>query len=174
MLCPSGCLAYSGGTFTLTQSDLQGISGFNRGNPDLSEEVGRSTTLGMVITPESFGIPVLEDMNLTIDYFNIEIADAIVSTPRQFILDQCYGGGDVQFCDFITRRSVAAGNNSAGSIEFIDSAVSNSGGLSTEGVDLTATYNSEIGSGNLRARLAYTYVMEGEVVPLPGSEPIHF
>jgi outer membrane receptor protein involved in Fe transport len=167
-------LADNGGTFTLTQSDLQGISGFNRGNPDLSEEVGRSTTLGMVITPESFGIPVLEDMNLTIDYFNIEIEDAIVSTPRQFILDQCYGGGDTQFCDFITRRSVAAGNNSAGSIEFIDSAVSNSGGLSTEGVDLTATYSSEVGDGNLRARLAYTYVMEGEVVPLPGSEPNPF
>lgn len=167
-------LADNGGTFTLTQSDLQGISGFDRGNPELSEEVGRSTTIGMVITPESFGIPVLEDMNLTIDYFNIEIEDAIVSTPRQFILDQCYGGGDTQFCDFVTRRSVAAGNNSAGSLEFIDSAVSNSGGFSTEGVDLTATYTSTISDGDLRARLAYTYVMEGEVIPLPGSTPNPF
>lgn len=180
---PASCLADpgvaqniedNGGVFTLSQSDLQGISGFNRGNPDLTEEVGRSTTVGVVISPEDTGIAVVEDMSFTIDYFNIEIEDAIVSTPRQFILDQCYGGGDTQFCDFITRRPVAAGNNNAGSLEFIDSAVSNSGGLSTEGIDVTTTYSSEVGDGNLRARLAYTYAIDGEVISLPGSEPDPF
>jgi len=160
----------SNGSFTLNQSDLQGISGFNRGNPDLSEEVGNSVTVGVVFTPEE----LISGLDITLDYFDIEIDDAIVSTPRQFILDQCYGGGDAEFCNFITRRSTASGNNSAGSIEFIDSGVSNSGGLGTEGVDLTMTYSTDIGPGAFRTRLAYTYLIDGYNIPLPGAAKDEF
>ncbi|MEI8642203.1 TonB-dependent receptor [Pseudoalteromonas sp. Hal099] len=143
----------SNGEFTLNQSDLQGISGFNRGNPDLKEEVGDSVTVGVVFTPEE----LISGLDVTLDYFDIEITDAIVSTPRQFILDQCYGGGDDSFCSFVTRRSGPSGNNSAGSLEFIDSGVSNSGSLGTEGVDLTLTYSADISLEALfRTRLAYT------------------
>ncbi|MBE0377259.1 TonB-dependent receptor domain-containing protein [Pseudoalteromonas prydzensis] len=153
------------GVFTLNQSDLQGISGFNRGNPELKEEVGNSVTVGVVYTPEE----LISGLDITIDYFDIEIDDAIVATPRQFILSQCYGGDD-SFCNFITRRSAAAGNNSAGSLEFIDSGVSNSGGLGTEGVDLTLTYATDIGPGSFRTRLAYTYLIDGYSIPLPGAD----
>lgn len=160
----------SNGEFTLNQSDLQGISGFNRGNQDLKEEVGDSVTVGLVFTPEN----LISGLDITLDYFDIEITDAIVSTPRQFILDQCYGGGDTSFCDFVTRRSAPSGNNSAGSLEFIDSGVSNSGGLGTEGVDLTLTYSTDIGPGAFRTRLAYTYLIDGYSIPLPGADKDEF
>ncbi|WP_315853287.1 TonB-dependent receptor domain-containing protein [Alteromonas oceanisediminis] len=153
------------GSFVLTQADIQGISGFNRGNPNVIEEKGRSTTLGLVWSPTD----ELDGLGVTVDYFDIDIEDAIVGTGRQFILDQCYSGADVSFCDFITRRPAAIGSNNAGSIEFIDSGVSNSGGLGTEGVDLTVNYRSEIGNGSLTTRLAYTYVIDGFTVPLPGA-----
>ena len=39
------------GKFTLNQADLQGISGYNRGNPKLDAEKGRSTTVGVVVDP---------------------------------------------------------------------------------------------------------------------------
>lgn len=152
------------GAFTLNQSDIQGISGFDGGNPNLIEETGKSTTIGVVITPTG----MLQDFGLTIDYFDIEIEDAIVPTPRQFILDQCYGG-DASFCQFITRRAAPLGTNSAGSIEFINSSDSNSGGEINEGIDLTLTYSGDVGPGRLNSRLAYTYVMEGGVIPLPGA-----
>lgn len=158
------------GTFTLTQADIQGISGFTRGNPDAFQEKGRSTTVGLVWSPEGS----LEGLGITVDYFNIEIEDAIVATPRQFILDQCYGGGDEQFCDFVTRRPAAVGSNNAGSLEFIDSAVSNSGGVGTEGVDLTANYTLPVGRGELSTRLAYTYVIDGFSIPLPGADKDNF
>lgn len=155
------------GAFTLNQADLQGISGFNQGNPDVQEEVGKSTTVGIVITPSDDS--ALEDFSFTIDYFDIEIEDAIVATPRQFILDQCYSG-DTSFCSFIVRRSAPLGTNSAGSIEFLNSAVSNSGGQVTEGVDFTATYSKDIGPGRFRGRIAYTNLLEGYTVPLPGAD----
>ncbi|MCL1078645.1 TonB-dependent receptor [Parashewanella spongiae] len=160
----------NGGTFTLNQSDIQGVSGFNRGNPELKEEVGTSLVAGITYSPE--GIPVLENFDFNFDYFDIEIEDAIVSTPRNFILDQCYGG-DTTFCDFITRRNVSSATNSIGSLEFVDSAVTNSGGLETSGYDIVISYSKELEDynlvGDLSSRLSYTHVIRNDVTPLPGS-----
>src|SRR5690606_19657624 len=89
------------GLFTLTQSDLQGISGFNGGNPDLQEETATSWTVGAVINPRS--IDALRNLSLTVDYYNVEIDDVIAAFPRQFILQQCYEPGDDQFCDLVIR-----------------------------------------------------------------------
>jgi len=154
------------GTFTLNQPDLQGISGFDRGNPALQEEKGNSLTVGLVFTPA-------KNVTVTADYFNIKIKDAIVSTPRQFILDQCYGG-DATFCQFLIRRPAAIGANSAGSLEFIDSTETNSGDYVTEGIDLTVAFADRVGPGRLNTRLSWTYLMQGYLTPLPGSEKDHF
>lgn len=159
------------GTFTQTQADLQGTSGFDRGNPNLKEEKGDSTTVGIVITPSS--IAALRNFTFTIDYFKIKIDDAIVSTPRDFILSQCYTG-DASFCQFVTRRAQQTGPNSAGSLQFVDSAVTNSGGLFTEGVDVTVAYADKVGPGRLNTQLAYTRVNKGYVIPLIGSAPDQF
>ena len=155
------------GAFTLNQADVQGISGYNRGNPGLSEEEGRSTTVGVVFTPRS--IPMLSKFTFTADYFKIDIQDAIVSTPRQFALQSCYGGGSPSFCSFITRRPTAVGANSAGSLEFVDTAVSNSGGTETEGVDVTATWADKLGPGRLTARGSFTHVKTAFNIPQPGA-----
>lgn len=160
------------GSFTLNQADIQGISGFNRGNPDLEAEKGRSTTVGIVVTPRS--IPMLSRFTFTADYFKIKIADAIVSTPRQYSLESCYSGSNIAFCDFIRRRPAAVGANSAGSLDEIDTAVSNSGGLATEGIDITAAWADNVGPGRLNARLAYTYVDKAYTVPLPGADRDEF
>jgi iron complex outermembrane receptor protein len=159
------------GVFTLNQADLQGTSGFDRGNPDLQEEKGRSTTVGLVITPTGFA--PLRNVTFTIDYFDIKIADAIVPTDRQFILSQCYGG-DASFCDFVTRRPANVGANSAGSLDRVDTAVSNSGGLSTEGFDVTAAWGDRVGPGRLNTRLAYTYLKKGVLIQQPGADPNPF
>ncbi|MBL8343785.1 MAG: TonB-dependent receptor [Rubrivivax sp.] len=155
----------NGGVFTLNQADLQGTSGFDRGNPLVQEEVGKSWTLGIVYTP-SF----MRNLSVELDFFNIDIKDAIVSTPRQFLLNQCYTG-DTSFCQFITRRPANVGANSAGSLARVDTAVSNSGGLTSEGFDLTLNYAERIGPGRLNSRLAYTRLSKGSVVPAAGSDP---
>jgi iron complex outermembrane recepter protein len=159
------------GIFALSQPDLQGVSGFNLGNPNLGEEKGRSLTLGLVITPTS--VPALRNFTFTADYFKISIADAILTTPRQFILDQCYSG-DTSFCSLITRRPNPLGANSAGSLSFINAPTSNSGGFETEGVDLTAAFADKVGPGRLSTRLAYTYLKSGSQTPAPGSDKDHF
>jgi iron complex outermembrane recepter protein len=155
------------GAFTLNQADQQGISGFNRGNPNVKQEKGKSFTAGLVFSPQR--IAALRGFTFTLDYFNIEIDEAIVSTPRQFILDQCYGGS-TSFCQFIKRRPAPIGANSAGSLDEIDSAVTNSGALTTKGFDLTVGYRAKVGPGNLAATFAYTRVQDGFLIPLVGSD----
>jgi len=161
-------MAANGGVFTLQQADRQGISGYNSGNPNLKAEKGRSTTVGLVLTPRS--VAALAGATFTIDYFKIDIADAIVATERQYALDQCYNAGNPVFCGFIKRRPVAVGNLSAGSIEDSDTAVTNSGGLGTEGVDLTASWAGRMGPGRLSTRLAYTRLRELWTQATPGPE----
>jgi iron complex outermembrane recepter protein len=153
------------GTFTLNQPDIQGISGFDRGNPLLNDEKGKSWTFGLSFTPRtSFG-----RLNMSADYFKIKIEDAIVPTPRQFILDQCYSG-DPTFCQFIVRRPQSTGQNSAGSIDLIDSAVTNSGGLVSEGIDLAFGLSSKVGPGEISGQLTWTHMLQDYIVPLPGAE----
>jgi outer membrane receptor protein involved in Fe transport len=148
--------AAHGGVFTLGQADQQGISGYNSGNPNLKAERGHSDTIGVVLTPRS--IPVLSKFTFTADYFKINISDAIVSTDRQYALDQCYNHSNQVFCNFIVRRPAAVGNLSAGSIQYSNTAVSNSGGTGTEGIDLTASWADKVGPGRLSSHLAYTYL----------------
>ena len=145
------------GKFTLGQADLQGISGFDLGNPKLGPEKGRSVTLGIVFSPrlpDGWG-----DVSLTTDYYRIRISDAINQPGRQFQLNQCYGG-DAKFCKDITRRQTAVGANSAGALSIINSSVENTGGQYDEGVDLTANYSTKLGGGRFSSRLSYTYLIK--------------
>ncbi|MES3025131.1 MAG: TonB-dependent receptor [Pseudomonadota bacterium] len=155
------------GTFTLNQADIQGVSGYNSGNPTLGEEEGRSTTIGLVFTPRS--IPMLNRFVFTADYFKVDIANAIVPTDRDFALRGCYGGGSPAFCSLITRRPAAVGANSAGSLERVDTRVSNSGNKGTEGVDLTVAWADQVGPGRLSTRLAWTHLRSLFETPEPGG-----
>ncbi len=161
-------MAANGGTFTQSQADKQGVSGYNSGNPKLGAEEGRSTTVGLVLTPRS--IPALSKFIFTVDYFDIKIADAIVNTDRQILLEQCYTGKNPAFCKFVTRRDAAVGANNAGTLSYIDSYATNSGGTGTSGVDFTVSWADKVGPGRLSAKLAYTYLKEYYDIPLPGDD----
>jgi outer membrane receptor protein involved in Fe transport len=156
------------GVFTLNQADRQGISGFNGGNPDLNEETATSWTLGTVIQP-SF-VPRL---TLTADYYNIKIDDVIAAFPRQFTIEQCYGQGNPTFCDLITRRPTATAVNSAGSIDLINALAVNAATLETDGIDVTANWNTPIGllaNDRVALRVAYTHVFANDYTPVAGAD----
>ena len=164
------------GSFVLTQPDIQGISGFNSGNPNLGVEDSTSKTLGVVFAPRNIGF--LRGFTFSADYYNISIKDAIVAPPRQFILDQCYEGGVTAFCDLITRRPTETGANSAGSLEFVDAPLVNGGELEVEGLDFVATYRTGLdalmGGLSMNARLAWTHLLDAYVIPVPGSDKDQF
>ena len=153
--------------FTPLQADIQGITSFAGGNPNLQEEKGDSFTAGVVLNPRS--IAGLRNLVVTVDYFNIRIKDAIVSTPLQFILNQCYASGQQQYCGLVVRRPAAIGANSAGSLDEVNSGPSNSGGLKTSGIDVAVDWRQRLFGGSLNLHGAYTHLVSGYSVPLPNS-----
>lgn len=160
------------GVFTLNQPDIQGISGFNGGNPNLGEETARSYTAGVVINPRS--INALRNLTITGDYYNYEIDDVISGFPRQFSLDQCYREGNQTFCDLITRRPQATSINSAGSIDLINALSVNAAVLKTSGFDITAQWFTNPGffeNDRLTLRGAYTHIIEYDFFSLPTADP---
>jgi len=156
------------GAFTVTQADSQSVSGFNSGNPNLHQEEGHTLTAGMVVNPRS--IDALRNLSFTVDYTRTHITDAILATPRQFILNQCYQSGNPLYCQFITRNAVAQGNTSAGSLEFVNSIDENSGGFLMNTIDITTAYKQGLGQyGDLNMSIAYTHLLKGWEIPLPGA-----
>jgi outer membrane receptor protein involved in Fe transport len=164
------------GVFTVSQADLQGITSFAGGNANLQEEKGDSFTAGVVINPRS--ISALRNFVLTVDYFNIRIKDAIVTTPLQFILNQCYAQSNQSYCGLITRRAGVEGANSAGSLDELRSSPLNSGGVKTSGIDTVLTYNTDLATvglvGKAGVRVSYTHVLQGYTVPAPNSDRDYF
>ena len=109
---------------------------------------------------------MLRNLVVTVDYFNIRIRDAIVATPLQFILDQCYAQSNTALCSFITRRSAPQGANSAGSLNAVNSANTNSGGVKTSGIDTTINYRLKGFGGDIGLRGSYTRLISGFNIPL--------
>ncbi|MCX7238812.1 MAG: TonB-dependent receptor [Burkholderiales bacterium] len=165
-------MAANGGTFTTTQADKQGVSGYDTGNPNLQAEKGKSTTLGLVITPKS--VPMLQNVAFTMDYYDIHIDDAINSPGRQYTLDQCYNAGDSAYCKFITRRVTPGGGYSAGSLDLINQGSVNSGGVATRGIDFTVSTTEKVGPGQLNARLSYTHLLEAWTRATPTADANSF
>src|SRR5690606_25123501 len=131
------------GEFTVTQLDAQGVSGFNSGNPDLGEETSTSWTVGLALAPRQWG-GVFNRLQLSVDYFNISVEDAIVAPPRNFILNQCYVEGVDEFCDLVDRRAAATPVNSSGSLEFVDAPLVNGGELKVEGIDAVLNWRTPL------------------------------
>ena len=164
------------GAFTINQADLQGITSFSGGNPDLQEEKGDSFTAGVVLNPRS--VLGLRNLVVTVDYFNIRVKDAVFTTPLQFILNQCYNGGQQDFCNLIVRRPTAVGGNSAGSLDEVNSSPLNSGGIKTSGIDTVVDWRTSLDGlgigGNLNLHGSYTHLISGYAVPLQGSNRDYF
>ncbi|MDH3933173.1 MAG: TonB-dependent receptor, partial [Chromatiales bacterium] len=68
------------------------------GNPDLQPETSDNYTFGIVYTPSW-----LENFALYVDWYRIELEDAIERIPAQSILNSCYAQEDRAFCDLVTR-----------------------------------------------------------------------
>jgi iron complex outermembrane receptor protein len=108
-----------------------GFSQLSGGNPGLREETSETRTFGAVVR-----LPFLERFNVAVDYYQIEVEDAVATMNAQTTLDVCYQLLDANSepCLAITR---VAGT---GQVFQVRASNSNIGSLSVEGIDLTIDY----------------------------------
>jgi len=149
------------GVFEYTQADIQGINGFDSGNPDLDEETAKTLTLGAVVTPS-----LLPGFSATVDYFDITVDNAIGSVPREASIQGCLGSGIAEFCNNVIR------NANTGLIETVNAPLQNVASYETSGVDVNLRYGRALGlmtDDRLDVNLLYTYLIKLNQTPFPGE-----
>jgi outer membrane receptor protein involved in Fe transport len=144
------------GTFNYTQSDTQSIEGRELGNPNVEEEEAKTWTVGVVLTPA-----FLPSFTASIDWFQIEIDDAITLIPRQTAIDECaLSGGTSERCELVTREVIGTARpRTPGTLFNIDSNYTNAASIKTSGVDVASSYTFDFASSQrLRFAVNYTYL----------------
>jgi iron complex outermembrane recepter protein len=117
--------------------------GIVTGNEKLTPEQSTSYTLGIVLQPT-----FAKNFSLTVDYYNIDIKNAILLPSGQEIVNNCVDGPslDPAFCNLVGRAPTNNFTNAEGQvdqkgdIDFITDTYLNASRLFTDGVEVQATY----------------------------------
>ena len=117
------------------QQTVLGFSQLSGGNPDLREEESETFTVGAVVQ-----LPWVDNLNIAVDYFRIEVEDAVATMNAQTTLDVCYQMLDASSepCQAIFRLP------GSGQVYQVRASNSNIGSLSVEGVDLSTDYTYDL------------------------------
>ncbi len=165
------------------------------GNPNLESEKADTLTVGVVIDMP-FKVPALQDMRLSIDYYDIEVKGAIDVPSHNTVYSQCldaqyntliasapgtYTGEQLAagspFCSLIHREySPDNGGSAHGADRRFDAAFINQGAIISKGFDVQfdwGAYFSEIGLDSVPGRLGLNIVVsilkEYSESPFPGA-----
>jgi len=125
------------------------------GEPTLDPESADTITAGIVVDP-------LDNLTVSVDYWQIEIKDTIRDLGEPFILAQCAENG--AFCDLINR---GAGGSLWLQSGWITNITLNSGEQTWEGVDLAVSWVAEALAGSFRTSLIGTYMLAKETRTIP-------
>lgn len=117
------------------------------GNPNLTPERADSLTAGVVFQPSWAA-----GLRLAVDYYSIDIKNAIASLTGQQIVDGCLVRQQTDLCPAITFN----GNV----ISQVQATLINAAGAKTSGIDVELAYTVPVGAGRIDFRSLVNYVDE--------------
>ncbi len=130
------------------------------GNANLKPEIADTFTGGVVYQPSW-----LPGFSATVDYYNIDLKDAVSSLTAQQTVDECADGSGAA-CANVQR-------NSAGTISRIDLPNLNLDAIKTSGVDFELNYRTPLPFGDLRLRTVASY-LDKYTMEVPGAPTINY
>lgn len=143
---------------TIADSPAGQYNEITGGNTSLDPEESDTISLGVILNP-SF----LPDLTVSIDYFDIDVQDAIDSINSEFILTQCLDTGDSLYCDLIS-RGPTTGTLWIGNDHILSTDI-NIGFIKTSGFDIVGDYNA----GNFHFSVVGTLLKKWDEQEVPGS-----
>lgn len=147
---------------TIEANPAAQYNGFIGGNPDLKPETADTVSFGIVFEPA-----FLPGFNLTLDYYDIKIDDAIQQPNADFTVLNCAVTGDPLTCDRVVRDT--DGSLFESDFGYVFDLTQNIGSIRTKGIDINALYAFDIGNaGRLRAGFNGSYIDTFELSPQPG------
>jgi outer membrane receptor protein involved in Fe transport len=126
-----------------SDSPAQQYNTFVGGEPTLIPEESDTNSFGVILTP-SF----IEGLVVSVDWYDIDVQDAITSISSETTLLECIETGDPLFCDKVRRGT----NDSlwlglASETNGIHALQENIGFFRVEGIDMEITYSFDVGAG---------------------------
>ena len=135
------------------------------GTATLKPEVADTFTAGIVLQPHFF-----PNFVVSVDAYRIKIRNEIGTVGANLTLTQCVTTGNPFFCNAINR---AAGGSLFTGNSYVDNPTLNLGSVKTQGIDVNASYNREIGRfGRIGFDVVGTYLDQYEVTPISGANSV--
>ena len=119
------------------------------GNPLLTPEKSNQFSLGLVFSP-------VKTVTASVDYFNIEIKDAIF-TPSAQQLVSAFRAGRAGYAALVEL-------DAGGEVSLVRQTVANNSSVKTNGLDIDVKYREKMGGGRLDIGLAGTYTLAYDLV----------
>jgi len=158
-------------SYNFANSQVQGLAG---GNPELQEETADTYTLGIVLA-SPFQDGLLSNLRGSIDYYQIEIEDAINAIAADTFIQRCFNpefnpnlDNNNFFCTLFERDT--------GTGEIIDAleADINVSELKVKGIDFQVDYGTDLGPGALDLKLVATRLDSWKQAAIRGEAPEEF
>lgn len=172
--CQADGLAPDFNIATFQATTLQG------GNPNLEPETSESTTVGVVWQPT-----FLENLTVSLDYFDIEIEDAVGSAPTSEVISACYASASFSdpLCGLIVGPSfpgvdetpsttAPTRRNANQQLSGILQTNANLSSYATSGVDFQVDYGFDLGPGTMALRAVGTYLDTYDYLPFSGGDTV--
>ncbi len=146
--------------------------GFAGGNPDLDPETADTLTFGVVLT-SPFTSRWLDRLQVSLDWYRIEIDDAIVTVFADEFIARCFDRtfnpefeASNQWCGMFSR------DPTSGDIVDAYEILRNSEGLRTSGLDLQLDWRFDLGPGELGVNWLVAYLDSFEQLEASGIPPL--
>ena len=159
---------------TFQATTLQG------GNPNLEPETSESFYLGLAVTPRN-----LPDLSFTLDYFDIEIKDAVGTAPTSEVISSCYASPNFSdpLCSLIVgpafpgvdetpSPAAPTRRNSNRQISGVLQTEANLATYETSGIDFQLDYGLDTEVGRLDFRASGTWLDKYDYLPFSGGETV--
>jgi len=141
-------------TVTTVRSPFNGVTAaypvITQPSATLQPEKARTKIAGVVLSPR-----FAPGLNISVDYYDINLKGAIASYGAQQVLDNCFAetagnpaGGF--FCSLVARNGTT--------LVSVSTPLFNLASIRTRGVDFDMSYRHRLGAGSLVARVFGTYV----------------
>jgi iron complex outermembrane recepter protein len=148
----------SGGAITSGAGGQTPTPFISSSNPKLKPERSTTRTFGVVYSPR-----FVDGLDISLDYYDIRLKDAINSVVANDILGYCYLQNISSFCNSFTR-------DSTGAISSLTETLYNLGSITTSGYDLGIHYRlPETPFGRFRISSDSTYLTKYQQSAGPGA-----
>jgi outer membrane receptor protein involved in Fe transport len=154
-------------TYKQGTSQIDALQG---GNVNLHEESADTYTAGFVWQSDN-------NLQVSVDYYNIEIDDVITFLDPSLVVNQCFNfdGSNPSYSNTHIQCAKFGRSSGTGEINDLLELTENIGALRTDGVDLQLDWRTMIGgSQTLGFNFRSTFVNEWSEQPAPGQDFIEY